>query len=96
MPRSSLIPRPQEGTERMDESEGKDRKPMLSHAYRAAATRKDRRRSGQVGDDVQAHIGDRLKALYDDVLSEPVPDRFLDLLSQLERRERGEPGRETQ
>ena len=87
---------PSQGTERMDESEGKDRKPMLSHAYRAAATRKDRRRSGQVGDDVQAHIGDRLKALYDDVLSEPVPDRFLDLLSQLERRERGEPGRETQ
>ena len=80
----------------MDGSEGKDRKPMLSHAYPAAAARKERRRSGKVGDDVQAHIGDRLRTLYEDVLSEPVPDRFLELLSQLERRERSEPGRETQ
>ena len=87
---------PSQGTERMDESEGKDRKPMLSHASLAAATRKERRRSGKVGDDVQAHIGERLRIHYEDVLSEPVPDRFLELLRQLERRERGEPGRETQ
>ena len=93
--RSLPIPCPGEGTERMDESEGKDRKSMLSHAYVAAATRKDRRQSGKIGDEVQAHIGDRLKALYDDMLNEPVPDRFLELLTQLERRERGEPGRET-
>jgi hypothetical protein len=29
-------------------------------------------------------IGFQLRNLYDDVLSQPVPDRFLDLLSQLE------------
>lgn len=34
--------------------------------------------------DVQARIGDKLKETYADVLSAPVPDRFLDLLAQLE------------
>lgn len=36
-------------------------------------------------------IGNRLKALYDGVASEPVPDRFLDLLRQLDRKEQGSP-----
>ena len=81
----------------MDESQGKDRKPMLSHAYMAASSRTDRRKSGGVGDEIQSHIGERLKTLYDDMLKEPVPDRFLELLTQLEKRERdGTPGRETQ
>jgi len=39
--------------------------------------------------DLQAHIGNRLRALYDGVLSEPVPDRFLDLLDKLEQAEKG-------
>lgn len=43
--------------------------------------------SGSVGDEIQAHIGDRLKAYYDNVLTEPVPDRFLELLAKLD-----EPG----
>jgi hypothetical protein len=34
--------------------------------------------------DVEAHIGGRLRAMYDSVLREPVPDRFLDLLRQLD------------
>ena len=81
----------------MDESEGKDRKPMLSHAYMAASSRTERRKSGGVGDEIQAHIGERLKTLYDDMLKEPVPDRFLELLAQLEKSETdGTPGRETQ
>ncbi|MEN3791500.1 NepR family anti-sigma factor [Fulvimarina sp. MAC3] len=32
-------------------------------------------------------IGDRLKAYYNDVASEPVPDRFLSLLEQLDQAE---------
>ena len=39
---------------------------------------------------VQGHIGRQLRALYDDVLSQPIPDRFLDLLRQLD--EGSEPG----
>jgi hypothetical protein len=33
---------------------------------------------------VQGHIGRQLRALYDDVLSQPIPDRFLDLLRKLD------------
>ncbi len=34
--------------------------------------------------ELQAFIGRQLQATYDEVLNEPVPDRFLDLLRQLE------------
>jgi hypothetical protein len=34
--------------------------------------------------DLGTQIGFQLRNLYDDVLNQPVPDRFLDLLSQLE------------
>jgi len=33
------------------------------------------------------HIGRMLKATYDEVAHEPVPDKFLDLLKQLEAAE---------
>lgn len=39
---------------------------------------------GKAKGDVGTQIGFQLRNLYDDVLSQPVPDRFLDLLSQLE------------
>jgi hypothetical protein len=35
--------------------------------------------------DVADQIGLGLRSVYDDVLSQPVPDRFFDLLRQLER-----------
>jgi len=35
--------------------------------------------------ELQAFIGRQLRAAYDEVLNEPVPDRFLELLSQLEQ-----------
>jgi hypothetical protein len=34
---------------------------------------------------IQREIGRHLRAQYDDVVNEPVPDRFLELLEQLER-----------
>jgi hypothetical protein len=34
---------------------------------------------------VQARIGDNLRAMYDDLLQQPVPDRFKDLLGQFEQ-----------
>jgi len=36
--------------------------------------------------DLQAHIGRQLRAVYDEVVNEAVPDRFLRLLDELERR----------
>jgi len=38
----------------------------------------------RLSSDLQAHIGVRLKALYDSVLSEPIPDRFAELLQRLD------------
>ncbi len=40
-----------------------------------------------VDPELQAHIGRKLKASYDDILGQPVPDRFLELLKALEERE---------
>ena len=37
--------------------------------------------------DVQAHIGRQLRAGYMDILNQPVPDRFLELLAELGNRE---------
>jgi hypothetical protein len=36
--------------------------------------------------DLQAHIGRQLRAVYDEVVNEAVPDRFLRLLEELERK----------
>lgn len=51
---------------------------------------------GRVGDaarpggtDVQAYIGRQLRAVYDDVVKQPIPDRFLALMKKLEE---GTPG----
>jgi Anti-sigma factor NepR len=34
---------------------------------------------------IQARIGDQLRAMYDDLMQQPVPDRFTDLLAKLEQ-----------
>ena len=39
--------------------------------------------------DLQAHIGRHLRAVYDEVVKEEVPDRFLQLLRELERKQAG-------
>ncbi|HVB90034.1 MAG TPA: NepR family anti-sigma factor [Beijerinckiaceae bacterium] len=41
-------------------------------------------RSKKPTPDVADHISRQLKAVYDDMLNQPVPDRFIDLLSQLD------------
>ncbi|WP_225873951.1 NepR family anti-sigma factor [Terrihabitans soli] len=46
----------------------------------------------EIDSELQAHIGRHLKASYDDILSQDVPDRFRDLLSQLEAKEGGDAG----
>jgi hypothetical protein len=35
--------------------------------------------------EIQAKIGQQLRAMYDDVVQEGVPDRFADLLRQLDK-----------
>jgi hypothetical protein len=41
--------------------------------------------------DMQAYIGSKLQGIYDEIAHEAVPDRFLQLLAQLERREARQP-----
>lgn len=40
--------------------------------------------TGRLGRDVQAKIGSQLRALYDEVVKEGVPDRFSELLKRLD------------
>ncbi|MFK8253662.1 NepR family anti-sigma factor [Ancylobacter terrae] len=43
--------------------------------------------------DIQAKIGQHLRAMYDDVVRQGVPDRFMDLLSRLDGHDEREKGR---
>ncbi|HET9904899.1 MAG TPA: NepR family anti-sigma factor [Xanthobacteraceae bacterium] len=47
-------------------------------------------RNASIGRDIQAKIGDQLRAMYEDVVSQGVPDRFADLLRRLEQQDEGE------
>ena len=39
-----------------------------------------------LGRDIQHKIGQQLRAMYDDVVNQGVPERFVDLLNRLEKR----------
>jgi hypothetical protein len=41
----------------------------------------------RLGRDIQTKIGQQLRAMYDDVLNQGVPDRFSDLLNRLEQKD---------
>jgi hypothetical protein len=50
-----------------------------------------RKPRGRLGRDVQSKIGQQLRAMYDDVVSAGVPNRFTEMLRQLdEQKERQE------
>ena len=46
---------------------------------------------GSLDKETQTKIGRQLRAMYDDVVRQGVPDRFADLLKRLERSEDEEP-----
>ena len=43
-----------------------------------------RKPRGRLGRDVQSKIGQQLRAMYDNVVSEGVPDRFTEVLQRLD------------
>jgi len=45
--------------------------------------------------DVQSHIGRQLRAGYVDILNQPVPDRFLELLAELDAKQVEPPADDT-
>jgi hypothetical protein len=44
-----------------------------------------------LGREIQTKIGEQLRAMYDDVVGQGVPDRFVELLQRLEKKDDGEP-----
>ena len=46
-----------------------------------------RKTPAKLGRDVQSKIGQQLRAMYDEVLNQGVPDRFVELLDRLDKRE---------
>ncbi len=63
-----------------------ERKPVgQENPMEAAATRKKTNaKPAKLGRDVQARLGQQLRAMYDDVVNQGVPDRFTDLLNRLD------------
>ena len=52
-----------------------------------------RKPRGRLGRDVQSKIGQQLRAMYDGVVSEGVPDRFSEMLRQLDdKKDQNEKG----
>ncbi|HMK81976.1 MAG TPA: NepR family anti-sigma factor [Xanthobacteraceae bacterium] len=43
-----------------------------------------RKARGRLGRDVQSKIGQQLRAMYDNVVNEGVPDRFVEMLRRLD------------
>ncbi|MDE2362421.1 MAG: hypothetical protein KGM42_07060 [Hyphomicrobiales bacterium] len=48
-------------------------------------TDKPGKRTPSLDPSIQMHLGRRLRSIFEEVASEPVPDRFLNLLDQLEK-----------
>ena len=64
-----------------------ERKPQgQQKTMEAAASRhkKPSAKPAKLGREVQARLGQQLRAMYDEVLNQGVPDRFADLLNRLD------------
>ena len=63
-----------------------ERKPVGQNQMESAATRNKNTnaKQGKLSRDVQARLGQQLRAMYDDVVNQGVPDRFSDLLDRLD------------
>lgn len=58
-----------------------DRKPPKPKSTRRPASSA---KAPRLGRDIQVRIGDRLRAMYDDVVEQGVPDRFTALLQRFD------------
>ncbi|HXW26651.1 MAG TPA: NepR family anti-sigma factor [Xanthobacteraceae bacterium] len=62
----------------------KNRKPAASRS--PVVPQKPAGESGpSLGEDIRGKIGRQLRDMYDDVVAQGVPDRFVELLNRLER-----------
>jgi hypothetical protein len=61
--------------------------PMKENAKSRGAPANDTEPSPAISDRIQEQIGNRLKALFDETTTQPVPQRFTELLEALSKRE---------
>jgi Anti-sigma factor NepR len=71
-----------------------DRKP-LGHqtTMETAATTRNKRQNAKpakLSREVQARLGQQLRALYDDVVNQGVPDKFTELIDRLDGKKGGQ------
>ena len=45
--------------------------------------------ANDLNDVISQKVGDKLKQVYSDIAAEPVPDRFIDLINQLDEQKKG-------
>lgn len=64
----------------------KSSKPIKPNPKAAETGAMQRGTSARLSTDVQRKIGSQLRAMYDDVVRQGVPDRFSQLLSRLDER----------
>ena len=59
----------------------------------AAATRNKKlnAKPAKLGREVQARLGQQLRAMYDDIVNQGVPDRFNDLINRLDSSGKKDP-----
>jgi len=50
----------------------------------AARNKKTNAKPAKLGRDVQSRLGQQLRAMYDDVVNQGVPERFNELISRLD------------
>ena len=62
----------------------KDRKPEAELPMEETASSARKKPSAELGRDIQAKLGQQLRAVYDDVVKQGVPVRFIELLNQLD------------
>ena len=60
-----------------------------SDSDKSPATPAAAKATKKVGTSKEDWIGAHLRKVYDEALSEPVPSRFLDLLKEIDKKERG-------
>ena len=53
----------------------------------AATRKKNNVKPAKLTRDVQARLGQQLRAMYDDVVNQGVPDRFVELLNRIDDNE---------
>lgn len=64
-----------------------DRKPAGQQTPMEASTHRNKKaqsKPAKLGREVQARLGQQLRAMYDEVLNQGVPDRFSELIDRLE------------